>query len=139
QVVVLFAGFALLCSIFLIKHLNVLLLGDQYAESMGLDLMRIRNKIFIITAILSGVITAFCGPIGFIGISVPHLCRALFATANHCILIPACILLGACLALSADIIASVPGHSITLPLNAITSIIGAPVVIWIIFSKSRNG
>jgi len=139
QVLVLFAVLGLIYSISLIKHLNVLLLGDQYAESMGLDLIRTRNKIFIITAVLSGVVTSFCGPIGFIGISVPHLCRALFATANHCILIPACILLGACLALTADIIASVPGYSITLPLNAITSLIGAPVVIWIIFSKSRNG
>lgn len=139
QILVLFTMFAFVFSIFLIKDLNVLLLGDQYAESMGLDLIRIRNKIFIITAVLSGVVTAFCGPIGFIGISVPHLCRAIFATANHGILLPGCILFGACLALIADIIASVPGYSITLPLNAITSLIGAPVVIWIIFSKSRAG
>jgi len=139
HVLVIFALSGLIMSIFLIKHLNVLLLGDQYAESMGLDLGGARRKIFIITAILSGVVTAFCGPIGFIGIAVPHICRALFATANHSILIPGCILVGACLALTADIIASVPGSPTTLPLNAITSLIGAPVVIWVIFSKSRQG
>ena len=139
QVPVIFAISGLIFAIFLIKHLNALLLGDQYAQSMGLDISRTRNELFIITAVLSGVVTAFCGPIGFIGISVPHLCRGLFATANHGILIPACILLGACLALAADIIASVPGSPITLPLNAITSMIGAPVVIWVICSKSRQG
>jgi len=138
-VLAIFATIGLVLGISQIKKLNVLLLGEQYAQSMGLNLSRTRNMIFIVTALLAGVVTAFCGPISFIGLAVPHLCRALFATANHAILIPACILLGACLALAADIIASVPGSSITLPLSAITSLIGAPVVIWIIFSRTRQG
>lgn len=138
-VLALFASAGLLAGASQVKNLNALLLGEQYAESMGLDFRRTRGVIFATTAVLSGVVTAFCGPIAFIGIAVPHLCRALFSTANHMILIPACILLGACLAVAADIIASVPGSDITLPLNAITSLIGAPVVIWVIFSKNRQG
>ncbi|MDD2472882.1 MAG: iron ABC transporter permease [Methanoculleus sp.] len=139
QVLVLFASVGLLVGACQVKNLNALLLGEQYAESMGLDFRRTRNVIFVTTAVLSGTVTAFCGPIAFIGIAVPHLCRALFSTANHAVLVPACILLGACLAVAADIIASVPGNEITLPLNAITSLIGAPVVIWVIFSKNRQG
>lgn len=138
-VLVLFTSVGLLAGACQVKNLNALLLGEQYAESMGLDFRRTRSVIFVTTAVLSGVVTAFCGPIAFIGIAVPHLCRALFSTANHMVLIPACILLGACLAVAADIIASVPGSEITLPLNAITALIGAPVVIWVIFSKNRQG
>lgn len=121
------------------KQLNALLLGEQYAESMGLEFKKTRNILFIATAILAGTVTAFCGPIGFLGISVPHLCRALFSTANHQILIPACILVGILLALVSDLIASLPGSDITLPLNSVTSLIGAPVLIWVILSRNTKG
>lgn len=121
------------------KQLNALLLGEQYAESMGLDFRQTRHILFISTALLSGVVTAFCGPISFLGIAVPHLCRFLFATANHRVLIPACILMGMLLALTSDLIASLPGSDITLPLNSVTALIGAPVLIWVILSKRSRG
>lgn len=138
QVLALFTLFGLVCGGIMVKQLNVLLLGELYAESMGLNFRLTRIRLFVATALLAGSVTAFCGPIGFIGISVPHLCRSLFSTSNHMILVPGCILIGACLALVSDIIASVPGSDITLPLNAVTSLIGAPIVIWVIFSKTRK-
>lgn len=114
------------------KPLNVLLLGENYAQSMGVNLRRTRNGILLSTALLTGSITAFCGPIGFIGIAVPHLCRALFRTSDHRTLIMSASLMGGVIALIAALIAEVPNSSITLPLNAITAFIGAPVVIAII-------
>lgn len=119
------------------KTLNALLLGEAYAASMGLNLMRARFAIIILTAILAGTITAFCGPIGFIGIAVPHFCRSLFSTSDHRLLVPLTILMGAIVALIASLIADVPGSSLVLPLNAVTSLIGAPAVIWVILSR-RN-
>jgi len=114
------------------KMLDALLLGDNYARSMGLTVKRARLIIVISTSILAGGITAFCGPIGFIGIAVPHLSRALFNTSSHRILIPACCLLGTVLMLSCDIIAQLPGSQTVLPINVITALVGSPVVIWII-------
>ncbi len=119
------------------KTLNALLLGEVYAYSMGLNIKRVRFGIIITTAVLAGTITAFCGPIGFIGIAVPHLCRSLFNTSDHRLLIPLTILAGAIVSLSASLIADLPGSSIVLPLNAVTSLIGAPAVIWVILSRQN--
>jgi iron complex transport system permease protein len=127
----------LLSAFFLSKPLNALLLGESYARSMGLNIRRARLWIIITTALLAGGVTAFCGPIAFLGIAVPHLCRSLFGTSDHRILIPGVILLGGTVALVADLIAQMPGSQIILPLNAVTALIGAPVVIWIILRR-RN-
>jgi iron complex transport system permease protein len=119
------------------KPLNALLLGETYARSMGLNVRRARAWIIVSTAILAGAVTAFCGPIGFLGIAVPHLCRSLFNTSDHRVLVPACTMLGAAAALIADLIAHVPGSEVVLPLNAVTALVGAPVVIWVIL-RQRN-
>jgi len=122
---------------FLGKPLNALLLGEAYAHSMGLNVRRARLWIILTTALLAGAVTAFCGPIAFLGIAVPHLCRGLFGTSDHRILIPGAVMLGGVVALLADLIAQVPGSQIILPLNAVTALIGAPVVIAIILRR-RN-
>jgi iron complex transport system permease protein len=122
----------------LIKPLDALLLGEAYAQSMGLPIKRSRALILFSTALLSGVVVAYCGPIGFIGVAVPHLCRALLHTANHRMLIPAATLTGALAALAADLIAQVPGSSTVLPLNAVTALIGAPIVIRVILQSRRT-
>jgi iron complex transport system permease protein len=114
------------------KSLNALLLGETYARSMGMNVRRARIWIIASTALLAGAVTAFCGPIGFLGIAVPHICRSLFNTSDHRILIPASILTGGIVAVVADLIAQVPGSQLVLPLNAITALIGAPFVIGII-------
>ncbi len=119
------------------KPLNALLLGEGYARSMGMNVRRGRLAIIASTALLAGTVTAFCGPIGFLGLAVPHLCRAILGTSDHRLLIPASVMMGGVLALAADLIAQVPGNQIVLPLNAVTSLIGAPVVIWIILRR-RN-
>ncbi len=119
------------------KGLNALLLGEGYARTMGVPVGPLRIVIVTAAALLAGTTTAFCGPITFIGIAIPHLTRSLFATADHRRLIPGVILLGACAALLSDIIAQVPGTDLVLPLNAVTSLLGAPVVIWVILRK-RN-
>lgn len=121
-----FVGIAL--AVATAKPLNILLLGEEYASSMGLDLRRSRLLIFASTALLAGTVTAFCGPIGFIGLALPHVARAIFATADHRILLPASALVGAAAMLGCDIISK----SFTLPVNAITALTGIPVVIWIV-------
>jgi dihydroorotate dehydrogenase len=129
--------FALVIAVFLAKTLNTLLLGETYAQSMGLDVKQARRWIILSTALLAGTITAFCGPIGFIGLAVPHLCRSLFNTSDHRILIPATIMMGSIVALVADVIAAMPGTmSMSLPLNAVTALIGAPVVVWVILRRA---
>lgn len=127
----------LLIAQLLVKPLNALLLGENYARSMGLTVKRAQFWILLSTSILAGVVTAFCGPIGFLGIAIPHLGRSLFNTSDHRILVPAVTLLGAIAALIADLVAQVPGSDIILPLNAITALIGAPVVVWVILNQ-RN-
>jgi iron complex transport system permease protein len=122
----------LLISFFSSKLLDALLLGDNYARSMGLTVNRARLLIVGSTSLLAGGITAFCGPIGFIGIAVPHLARALFNTSNHRLLIPVCCLIGIALMLICDIIAQLPGSQTVLPINVITALVGSPVVIWVI-------
>jgi iron complex transport system permease protein len=119
------------------KNLNALLLGDNYARSMGVNLKLIRFTIILSTSLLAGTITAFCGPIAFIGIAIPHLMRLIFNTANHRVLFFLVTIGGAILMLGCDIIAQVPGHEYTLPINAVTSIIGAPVVIWLVLRKGN--
>ncbi len=121
----------------LMKPLNALLLGETYAQSLGLNVRRVRLGIIGSSAVLAGVVTAFCGPIGFLGIAVPHLCRSLLNTSDHRLLLPAVSFMGATLALGADIVAGLPGSQLTLPLNAVTALLGAPVVIWVIL-RQRN-
>lgn len=124
-------------ALLLVKPLNGLLLGESYARSMGLSVTYSRIWIIISTSLLAGGITAFCGPIGFIGIAVPHLTRSLFGTNEHRVLIPGTLLMGALLLLFCDIIAQVPGAATTLPISAVTSMIGAPVVIWVIIQRKN--
>jgi len=127
----------LLLSIFLIKPLNALLLSENYALSMGVDIKKSRLIIIASTSLLAGSITAFCGPIAFIGLAVPHLARLVFNTSDHKILLPAVGLTGIIVMLTCDIISQIPGFDTILPINAITSLLGAPVVIWIILSKGN--
>jgi iron complex transport system permease protein len=119
------------------KMLNALLLGENYAASIGLNVKRARILVFICTSILAGSVTAFCGPIGFIGIAVPHMARIVFRTSDHKILIPGTILLGGSVMLVSDIISQFPGSEKVLPLNAVTSLIGIPVVIWVILRNRK--
>lgn len=128
---------SLVFSFLLSKTLNALLLGENYAESLGLNLKRARMLIIINTSLLAGTITAFCGPIAFIGLAVPHIARMLFNTGNHLLLTPLVILIGGILLTIFDLIAQLPGMQETLPINAVTSLFGAPFVIWLILRKSN--
>lgn len=119
------------------KSLNAFLLGETYARSMGVHIGRIRFWIIIATALLAGTVTAFCGPIGFVGIAVPHLARGATGSSDHRGLMPITMLMGAIVALIASIVAEVPGTAIALPLNAVTSLLGAPIVIGVIL-RQRN-
>ncbi len=129
---------ALGISLLLIKPLNILLLGTQYSTNLGLNLKSIRLIILLVTGLLAAVITAFCGPIAFIGLAVPHLVKGVVKTSNHAILIPSVIFGGASLALICNLIAKMPGFDGTLPINSVTSFIGAPVVIWVLLSKKNE-
>ncbi len=120
------------------KQLNVLLLGDNYARSMGLSVRRVRFVTMFGASILGAVVTAFCGPISFLGIAVPHLCRGLLGTSDHRVLVPAVVLMGGTVALVAEIVSLLPGSAGVLPLNAVTSLIGAPVVV-VVLLRSRQG
>ncbi|MBK5208707.1 MAG: iron ABC transporter permease [Flavobacteriaceae bacterium] len=123
--------------IFIIKPLNSLLLGENYAKSMGVNVKRTRNLTLISTSLLTGVITAFSGPIAFIGLAVPHLTKLLFSTSNHKILVPAVAISGAIIMLICDSIAQLPTSEYTLPINAITSLFGAPIIIWLLVRKRK--
>jgi iron complex transport system permease protein len=126
-----------LLSLYSMRVLNVLLLGENYSRSMGVNIKLTRFLIFVSTSILSGSITAFCGPLAFVGIVVPHLARMLFKTADHKLLLPACFLLGAVLMLLADLISQFPGSQSILPINSVTAIMGIPVVVWVIIANRR--
>ncbi|MHC0442243.1 FecCD family ABC transporter permease [Flavobacterium sp. 3-210] len=130
-------GIGLLLSASSIKPLNALLLGENYAKSMGLNFKKARLVIIFATSILSGSITAFAGPIAFIGLAVPHIAKLVFQTSNHTILFWSTLFFGSIIMLFCDIVSQMPGFDVTLPINAITSIIGAPVVIWLLVRK-RN-
>jgi iron complex transport system permease protein len=134
---VVFAACGLLGSIFLIKPLNALLLGESYAANLGVRVKRVRIAILLCTGILTAATTAFCGPISFIGLAVPHIARLLLGTSNHKQLLPITLLAGACVALLCNMLTVVPGSNSILPLNAITPIIGAPVIIYVIVNR-RN-
>lgn len=128
----------LLMSALLIKPLNALLLGEHYATNLGVNVRRTRIFILIITSLLTAIVTAFCGPISFIGIAVPHVARLLLRTSDHKSLLPATMLGGSAVALLCNLICMMPGHSGLLPLNAVTPIICAPVVIYVILRQRRN-
>ena len=133
-----FAGVTLLglfASLLLIKPLNALLLGDRYAENLGVDILRVRNWLLIVTGLLTAVTTAFCGPVAFIGLAVPHIARLLLSTDNHRVLLPATILCGAVVALVCNLLCFLPGETGVIPLNAVTPLIGAPVIIYVIASR----
>ncbi|MCY3914402.1 MAG: iron ABC transporter permease [Chloroflexi bacterium] len=128
----------LLLSAALTKALNALLLGEEYARSLGANLRRTRIGIVLATALLVSAVTAFCGPIAFIGIAVPHLCRGLLASADHRLLLPGACLAGACVALCASLIAELPGNNLVLPLNVVTALMGAPVVMLVVLRQARG-
>lgn len=127
----------LFLSLLSIKPLNALLLGENYAKSMGLNFNKARLVIILATSILAGSITAYAGPIAFIGLAVPHIAKLVFQTSNHTVLFWSTLLFGASIMLVCDVVSQMPGMEITLPINAITSILGAPVVIWLLVRK-RN-
>ena len=127
----------LLLSVFSIKPLNSLLLGENYAKSLGLNYKKSRLIIIFATSILAGSITAFAGPIAFIGLAVPHIAKLVFQTSNHTILFWSTILFGAIIMLICDSISQLPGSDLTLPINAVTSIFGAPIVIWLLIRKRK--
>lgn len=129
--------FGLLLAFFGTKPMDALLLGEAYARSMGVRVQRIRTFIIVVTALLTGAVTAFCGPIAFLGVAVPHLCRYLFQASEHRILLPASALVGAILALVSDLISQLPGTQSVLPLNSVTAIIGTPVIVWIILKQQK--
>ena len=122
----------------LVKPMNILLLGDRYAENLGLNIRRSRMLIIISSGILVAVVTAYCGPIMFIGLAVPHLARAIFRTADHRILMPATALCGAVLALFCNLIARLPGFEGALPVNSVTALIGAPVIAAVLFGRRKD-
>lgn len=128
----------LLLSLLSLKPLDALLLGENYAKSMGLNISKTRYIIIFATSILAGSITAFAGPIAFIGLAVPHLAKLLFRTSNHQILFFGTLLIGAIIMLFCDTVSQMPGFEFTLPINAITSIIGAPMVIWLIIRRKNK-
>lgn len=119
------------------KQLNLLLLGESYAKSMGMNINKVRALLILSTSILAGSVTAFCGPIGFIGIIVPHLCRMIFNSSNHLLLVPASILMGISMLLLSDILSQLPHWTFSLPINSVTSIIGIPIILWIVL-KSKS-
>ncbi len=119
------------------KPLNSFLLGENYAKSLGINIKKSRNIILVITSLLTGVITAFSGPIAFVGLAVPHIAKMLFTTSNHKILIPASAIIGGIVLLICDSIAQLPTSEFTLPINAITSLFGAPIVIWLLIRKKK--
>jgi len=129
--------FGLLISILSSKMLNVMLLGETYSKSLGLNIKLSRFVIFTSTSLLAGSITAFCGPIGFIGIAVPHISKMLFKTANHNLLIPSSILIGAILMVLSDMLSQITGYEKVLPINSVTALLGIPIVIWIILKNFK--
>lgn len=124
----------LVLSVLLAKPLNILLLGDSYARNLGVRVVAVRNMLLACTSILTGAVTAYCGPVAFIGLAIPHVSRFYFRTDNHWILIPATMLAGAVTALACNVVSTIPENSI-IPVNALTSLIGAPVIIAVILKK----
>ena len=136
-VFVLIISIGLIAAVMLIKPLNALLLGFNYAENLGINIRRVRCLLLIVTGLLSAIVTAFCGPISFIGLAVPHVARLVVRSANHNVLMPSTMLLGAIVALACNLVCLLPGNAGVLPLNAVTPVFGAPVVIYVIVSQKR--
>ena len=139
--VVLFAGMmcVLLPLTFLLtKTLNLMLLGDGYARNLGLNVRRARLLVIAASGVLVAIVTAYCGPVMFLGLAVPHLCRGIFSTSDHRVLIPSSILCGAALALACNLVARMPGFDGMLPVNSVTALIGAPVVMWVLFRRRKS-
>jgi len=128
----------LVAALLLIKPLNALLLGERYAENLGINTQRVRNWLLVVTGLLTAITTAFCGPVAFIGLAVPHIARMLLGTENHRSLMPATILTGAAIALICNIICVLPGDRGIIPLNAVTPVIGAPVIIYVILKQRKS-
>lgn len=133
----LFIMIGLLSSLFLIKPLNALLLGERYSENLGVNIRRVRVLVLFVTGLLTAVVTAFCGPISFIGLAVPHIARLLFRTSGHGTLVPATILIGSIVALSCNLLTVILFDSTVIPLNVITPLVGAPVIIYVIINKKK--
>ena len=129
---------ALLCTLFLPKSLNALALGEHYAHSVGANIRLIRRLLIALTSLIAGCITAFTGPIAFLGMAVPHFVRLIFRTADHQILVPATLLTGSFLLLLCDLLTQLPGAQMVLPINAITSLLGAPVVLLVLLGGKRK-
>lgn len=125
----------IVAAVVLVKPLNAMLLGDHYAQNLGIDTRRVRNRLLLTTGLLCAVTTAFCGPIAFIGLAVPHMARLLLRRANHRLLMPATLLMGAVVALACNLICSLPTNGVRLPLNAVTPFFGAPVIIYMILKR----
>lgn len=125
-------------SMLLVKTLNLLLLGDGYARNLGLNVKRARLWVIVCSGVLVAIVTAYCGPISFLGLAVPHLCRAIFRTSDHRILMPSSLLAGASLALLCNLIARLPGFEGALPVNSVTALIGAPVVAMVLFRRRKE-
>lgn len=130
-------GLGLIMSLISIPMLNVIQLGDTYAKGVGLNMGLSRTMIFLSTSLLAGGVTAFCGPIGFIGIAIPHVGRLIFRTANHAVLLPGVILLGSISLLILDTISQLPGQSISLPINSVAALMGIPIVIYVVLKNKR--
>jgi iron complex transport system permease protein len=122
----------------LTKTLNLMLLGDGYARNLGLNVRRARLVVIAASGVLVAIVTAYCGPIMFLGLAVPHLCRGLFSTSDHRVLIPSSLLCGAALALLCNLIARMPGFDGMLPVNSVTALVGAPVVVWVLFRRRKS-
>lgn len=131
-------GIGVTLSVLGTKNLNAMLLGDAYAASLGVSVLRLRLLTMISTALIAGVVTSFCGPIGFLGLAVPHVARGILRTSDHRILVPASALIGSIVASICGAIAQLPGQNATLPINAATALFGAPVVVWVLIRSSRG-
>ena len=126
--------FLLLLSILMVKPLNVILLGENYALNLGISMQTVRNLLLVTTGLLTSVVTAFCGPVSFIGLAVPHVVRMIFRVADHRVIIPGCILTGGVIGLICNLICILPDN-IVLPLNGVTPLIGVPVIMYVIFKE----
>lgn len=127
--------FLLLCALLLVKPLNVILLGDAYARNLGINTKRLRGMLLLVVGGITATVTAFCGPIAFVGLAVPHLARMASPTASHRVLLPVTLLLGGIVTLACNLICQLPGGSGLLPLSAVTSLLGAPVIIYVVFKE----
>lgn len=127
----------LILSVMLIKPMNAMLLGNRYAENLGVNIKKTRNLLLLATGILTAITTAFCGPVSFIGLAVPHIARLMLGTSNHKSLLPVTMLTGGCMALLCNLICILPGEWGIIPLNAVTPVLGAPVIIYVIINQKK--